>query len=449
MPKLPTPREVAFDVALAVEKDGAYANVALPAALQRVELSDRDRAFATELLYGSLRAQGEIDAVIQEATHRSPDSLDPEVRVLLRLGAYQILWMRVESHAAVDESVRLTKSRGLHRVTGLANAALRAVASHSREYWSRVIGQSTTSLHSHPSWIAAAVEAALAECDGEGELQDALEAHNQAPLVTLCHLPGLSVPDDDSRTPYSPVGAFHPRGNPGGIPGVIEHTIRVQDEGSQLAALLLSRVAPLARSDQVWDMCAGPGGKTALLGADALAVGATVHASEVSAHRARLVEDSIAALSGLHPGSVTVDVKDAREPCGERYSRILLDAPCSGLGALRRRPEARWVKKPDMVPGLVALQEELLRNGLNSLAPGGVLAYVTCSPVVEETTELVSRALEGDERFRLMDTPAVLETIVRTPIQGHRRGSAVQLWTHRHGTDAMFIQLIERSPSVG
>lgn len=445
MPNGAMSREVAFDVAVAVERDGAYANLALPVALGRSDLDERDRGFVTELVYGSLRAQGELDAVIQEATHRDSSSLEPEVRVLLRLGVYQLLRMRVETHAAVNESVRLAKNRGLHRVAGLVNAALRAVSPHPAEYWERVIGQSTASLRSHPSWIAAELESALAECEGAGELEEALDSHNQAPLVTLCHLPGFSEPGEASATHYSPIGSTLQGGDPRRVQGVAQKFIRVQDEGSQLAALLLTRVAPLEAAERIWDMCAGPGGKTAVLGAEACAVGASVFASEVSKHRSSLVEDSTSAITDRLPTAMSVEVGDSRRPRAERFSRILLDAPCSGLGALRRRPEARWVKTPESIPALRELQEALLRNGLNSLAPGGYLAYVTCSPVVEETTAVINRVVSDDERLTLLDTPSVLEGIVTSPITGHRRGTAVQLWTHRHGTDAMFIQLIQRS----
>ena len=445
MPNVSTSREVAFDVALAVERDGAYANLALPAALERSHLDERDRGFVTELVYGSLRAQGELDAVIREATHRDPTSLEPEVVTVLRLGVYQLIRMRVGTHAAVNESVGLAKSRGLHRVAGLVNAALRAVSAHPSEYWDRVIGQSANSLHSHPSWIAALLENALAECDGVGELEVALDAHNQAPLVTLCHLPGFSVPEDGSATPYSPLGSTLQGGDPRAVAGVREKVIRVQDEGSQLAALLLTRVESLTPLDTIWDMCAGPGGKTAVLGAEACAVGASVLASEISEHRSSLVEDSTSAIREKFPTCIRTEIGDSRRPRSEDFSRILLDAPCSGLGALRRRPEARWVKTPESIPALRELQEALLRNGLDSLAPGGYLAYVTCSPVVEETTGVIQKVVSGDNRLALLDTPAVLEGIVRSPIRGHRRGTAVQLWTHRHGTDAMFIQLIQRS----
>jgi len=437
-------RQVAFDVTLAVERDGAYANLALPAALGRSSLDEKDRGFVTQLVYGSLRAQGELDAVLTEATRRDASALDPEVRAVLRLGVYQLLRMRVDTHAAVDESVKLTKSRGLHRVTGLVNAALRAVAAHSVDYWNTVIGQSTSSQHSHPSWIAAKIEAALAECDGGGELSSALASHNEAPLVTLCHLPGFSAPGDTAPTRYSPVGSILPGGDPATYPGVSDRHVRIQDEGSQLVTLALSRCEPLKAGDTVWDMCAGPGGKTALLSAEACAVGASVLASEISAHRAGLVEDSTHAVSARFPGLLRVETTDSTEPRPERFTKILLDAPCSGLGALRRRPEARWRKSLEDIPGLVELQTTLLRNGLESLEVGGILAYVTCSPVVEETTGVVATVLEGDSRFAPLDTGSILESITRSPLNGHRRDTAIQLWTHRHGTDAMFLQLITR-----
>ena len=449
MPKASQSRQVACDVLMAVTVNGAYANLALPAALDHSTLDARDRAFVTELVYGSLRAQGELDAVLAEATRRDVATLDPEAAVLLRMGAYQVLRMRVESHAAVHESVDLAKRNGLHRISGLVNAVLRAVATQPAEHWERVISQSTTSLVSHPAWIVREIERALGECTATEELTSALEAHNVAPRVTLCHLPGLSTRPAEGHTPYSPLGTRLDGGDPGTVAGVAEKSVRVQDEGSQLAALALTRFAPLEEHDTLWDMCAGPGGKTAILASEAGAVGASVLATEISPHRAGLVKDSTSAIVASFPDLLTVEVGDAGDPRRDTFTRILLDAPCSGLGALRRRPEARWVKSPDILAGLVSIQENLLRSGLDSLKPGGVLAYVTCSPVVDETTGIIQRVLGDRGDVEVLDTPAVLQSIVDTPIQGHERGRAVQLWTHRHGTDAMFIQLLRRLPSVG
>jgi 16S rRNA (cytosine967-C5)-methyltransferase len=191
-------------------------------------------------------------------------------------------------------------------------------------------------------------------------------------------------------------------------------------------------------------MCAGPGGKTAVLGAAALAHGAHVTAIETVPHRVRLVEDSVRALLERDSRVVKVLEGDSRVISGE-FTRILLDAPCSGLGALRRRPEARWRKQPESLVELTALQSELLRAGLGALAPGGVLAYVTCSPVVAETTAIIEQALRSHPEISAIDTAAVLDGATKSPIPRSSRGSAVQLWTHRHGTDAMFIQLLQKA----
>jgi 16S rRNA (cytosine967-C5)-methyltransferase len=194
-------------------------------------------------------------------------------------------------------------------------------------------------------------------------------------------------------------------------------------------------------------MCAGPGGKTAVLGAAALDHGAHVTAIETVPHRVRLVEDSVRALTARRTGVVDVREGDSRVVPGE-FDRILLDAPCSGLGALRRRPEARWRKQPESLGELTALQSELLSAGLRALAPGGVLAYVTCSPVVAETSAIIDKALGNHPEISVLDTAAVLDGATKVPLPRSARGTAVQLWTHRHGTDAMFIQLLQKAVAL-
>jgi len=194
-------------------------------------------------------------------------------------------------------------------------------------------------------------------------------------------------------------------------------------------------------------MCAGPGGKTALLAAEAGDSGAKILASEVSPHRAKLVSSSTEAIRRKFPRLLRIETADSTLGRTGRFSRILLDAPCSGIGALRRRPEARWAKSPEQLQQLLKIQRDLLYSGVNALNSGGVLAYVTCSPVQQETTHQISHILRRFPDLEVLDTPRILESIVCSPISGHERGSAVQLWPHRHGTDAMFIQLLKRNPS--
>jgi 16S rRNA (cytosine967-C5)-methyltransferase len=236
---------------------------------------------------------------------------------------------------------------------------------------------------------------------------------------------------------------------------VREGRVRIQDEGSQLAALALSRARPIAAGERWLDLCAGPGGKSALLAAEARTHGAgalgtatdgtvlkdgpVLVANEVVPARAQLVRNALE----VFPDPPQVLVGDGRA-LGQRlagqFDRVLLDAPCTGLGALRRRPEARWRKQPADVPELTALQLALLESAALALAPGGILAYVTCSPHPAETRVVVEHAIR---RLGLtaLDTPAVLESLATGPLE-LGDGLQAQLWPHRHGTDAMFVALL-------
>jgi 16S rRNA (cytosine967-C5)-methyltransferase len=442
-------RSLAFDVLLQVALDDAYTNLVLPKALASSGFSERDRALATELVYGTSRRAGELDVVVASASGRAVTSLDTGVLVLLRMAVYQLLFLRIPDHAAVAESVELAKSRGFARASGLVNAVLRNVTRGGVDKWTAVIANSAEVVASHPVWIARLIEESLAHTRDHADLLEALEGHNQAPRVTLAHLPGLSSPEK-GHTLYSPLGEVLSSGNPADVPGVSSGDIRVQDEGSQLAALLLAHVDPLTEDDVVLDLCAGPGGKTAVLAAEALRVSARVVAWERAPHRARLVEDSVRAITSSTPETVTIVVGDALtlSPPEGPVTRVLVDAPCSGMGALRRRPESRWRKAPEEIPELVSLQQGLLHRALDLVAPGGVVAYVTCSPVLGETHNIVSSVLRSRSDAETINTAEVLNRIVEHPIDRAASGPAVQLWTYRHGCDDMFIQLLRKRRSV-
>jgi 16S rRNA (cytosine967-C5)-methyltransferase len=216
---------------------------------------------------------------------------------------------------------------------------------------------------------------------------------------------------------------------------VQDGTAAVQDEGSQLAALALAR-ADLDGPDAAWlDMCAGPGGKAALLAAVRPA-GVRLTAADRAAHRAELVRRSLGDAE-----DVEVLVADGREPpwADAAFDRVLLDAPCTGLGALRRRPEVRWRRTAEDVAPLADLQRRLLDSALASVRPGGVVAYVTCSPHTAETVDVVAAAAQRDDVEVLPVAPLFPE------VPGLARGEAGQLWPHRHGTDAMFMALLRRT----
>ena len=449
-------RRIALEVIMAVRETDAYANLLLPVKLERARLTPQDAALATELTYGTLRQQGYYDAVIELAAGRSTDEIDSPILDVLRLGAHQLLSMRVAQHAAVDEAVSLAKEVGSRSATGFVNGVLRTITRSEPTIWhDRVMAKPRTdderlSLeHSHPVWIVRAFRQALAAEGREHELEDLLIADNFAPRVSLVALPGCATISEirgTQKAKYSPIAAVSDGGDPALWPAVHEGRARVQDEGSQLAALALSRARPITTGERWLDLCAGPGGKAALLAAEAREGGAILIANEITPVRAELVRKALAVFTDP-PQVLVQDGTLFGERMPQQFDRILIDAPCTGLGALRRRPEARWRKQPSDVAELTGLQIALLESGLAALKPGGILAYVTCSPHLAETKVVVETVLKRTPGVSRLDTPAVLEAVTKRVLalgesaaDGH-----VQLWPHRHGTDAMFICLLTSS----
>ncbi|MEV5297777.1 RsmB/NOP family class I SAM-dependent RNA methyltransferase [Amycolatopsis methanolica] len=440
-------RRVALDVLRAVRQRDAYANLVLPDMLRRNRLSGRDAALATELAYGASRAQGMLDAILAACLDRPLDKVDGPVLDCLRLGAYQLLRTRIPEHAAVTSTVDLARADAGSHVAGFVNAVLRSVSEKDEAAWMAELTPDRDKdpighlamRTAHPRWVARAFAEALG--DKGDDLQAALEADDARPAVHLAARPGEISADELAAitggdvAPYSPYGVHLPAGagDPGDSEPIRERLAVVQDEGSQLCAVALTRV-PLEGADERWlDLCAGPGGKAGMLGALAATQGAHVDAVEQAPHRAKLVEQ---ATEGL---PVTVHVADGRDPGLEPgFDRVLVDAPCSGLGALRRRPEARWRRKPSDVPDLTRLQGELLTSALDLARSGGVVAYVVCSPHLAETEGVVGE-IARRSKAEVLDAR---EFFPGVPQLGD--GPYVQLWPHRHGTDAMFCAVLRK-----
>ncbi|MEV5647485.1 transcription antitermination factor NusB [Nocardia sp. NPDC052254] len=434
---------MARDVLRAVRERDAYANLVLPALLREQGLSGRDAAFATELAYGACRALGVLDAVIAECAGRRIDEIDGPLLDVLRLGVYQLLRTRVGSHAAVDTSVDLARVEFGSGRAGFVNAVLRRAAARTAEQWVEElapqdpVGHSAFE-HGHPVWIAQAFADALGA--RAAELPELLAADDARPIVHLVARPGditaeeLALVSGGEEGRWSPYAVYLDGGDPARLEAVREGMAAVQDEGSQLVVLSLTRAPLLGPDNGRWlDLCAGPGGKTALLGALAEIDGCRIDAVEPAEHRAELVRKATRGLP------VAVHVMDGR--AGELapgYDRILVDAPCTGLGALRRRPESRWRRTPADVRELTVLQRELLGAAWELLRPGGVVVYSTCSPHLPETVGVVGDLVRRTDAEQL-DTRELLPGVTDTG-----DGPGAQLWPHRHGTDAMFMAALRK-----
>jgi 16S rRNA (cytosine967-C5)-methyltransferase len=432
-------RRAAFDVLRAVSERDAYANLALPALLRHRGLTGRDAAFATELAYGTCRTRGLLDAIIAAAAGRPPEKIDPVLLDLLRLGAYQLLRTRVEQHAAVSTTVEQAGIEFDSARAGFVNGVLRTIAGRDEQSWveelappaeSDPVGHSAF-VHAHPRWVAQAFADALGA--SAGQLDALLASDDERPSVHLAARPGVLTADelatqvDGTVGRYSPYAVYLPGGDPGRLEPVRDGAALVQDEGSQLVARALTLAELDGPDSGRWlDLCAGPGGKTALLAALAPSA-AQVTAIEPAAKRAEMVEQNT---RGLPVEVLRVDGRDPGLDPG--FDRVLVDAPCTGLGALRRRPEARWRRQPGDVPTLARLQKELLASAIKLTRPGGVVLYATCSPHLAETVGIVADALRRHP-VTALDTRPLFD-----PVDDLGDGPYVQLWPHRHGTDAMF-----------
>lgn len=441
-------RWVAYELLRLVDAEDAYANLALPALLRRHRLDERAAAFATELAFGTLRLQGRYDAVIAACSDRPLERLDPGVLALLRLGTHQLLALAVPTYAAVSATVDVARSELGRGPSSFVNAVLRRVSQRTWPQWAPLVVPDAATdeaghwsvAESHPRWIVTELHKALAAGGRADELPALLAADNRPGHVTCVARPGRMSRDELLAQTGGEPGRWSPwavrvTGDPGRFAAVRTGRAGVQDEGSQLVPLVLSR-APVTGADEAWlDMCAGPGGKTAALAGRAEAAGVSLTAVEQHPHRAELVRRAVA---GGPPVEVVTGDARSLAAAGPRFSRVLLDAPCTGLGAMRRRPELRWRRTAADLPGLRALQSELLRTAAEVVVPGGLVAYVTCSPVLAETDDIVALAL----RHTGLEPMPAAEFLPEVP--DAPAGAALRLWPHRHDTDGMFVALLRR-----
>jgi len=438
-PKPDAVRLLVYDILREVNRSDGYSNLLLPQALTATNFEQRDKGFATELLYGTLRMQGRHDYIASQVSDRPWSEVDDGIVDVVRLGAHQLFEMRVPSHAAVSATVELARKVIGESKASFVNALLRKMSAKSLEEWLEPAQQikdpveRLAIIYSHPEWIVSAYFDLLRDFD---EVEALLAANNVAATPTIVWWPGRSnaaefIELGATATRYSTHG-FKFEGTPASLEAVRHRRAGIQDEGSQLVAEIFAKV--VADTDDWLDLCAGPGGKAALLSALAKESGKKFSANEVSQVRAKLVEQVI--------GGARILVSDGREisSMGEEFGAILADVPCTGLGALRRRPEVRWRRTVADLRELTQLQRELAEGAISVLKDGGFFGYATCSPHLAETSIAVSDILRKHPELEIVD----LQPYLPSHLEGALRDKSLSLWTHRHETDAMYLTVFRK-----
>ena len=438
-PKPDAVRLLVYDILREANRSDGYSNLLLPQALTATNFEQRDKGFATELLYGTLRMQGRHDYIASQVSDRPWSEVDDGIVDVVRLGAHQLFEMRVPSHAAVSATVELARKVIGESKASFVNALLRKMSAKSLEEWLEPAQQikdpveRLAIIYSHPEWIVSAYFDLLRDFD---EVEALLAANNVAATPTIVWWPGRSnaaefIELGATATRYSTHG-FKFEGTPASLEAVRHRRAGIQDEGSQLVAEIFAKV--VADTDDWLDLCAGPGGKAALLSALAKESGKKFSANEVSQVRAKLVEQVI--------GGARILVSDGREisSMGEEFGAILADVPCTGLGALRRRPEVRWRRTVADLRELTQLQRELADGAISVLKDGGFFGYATCSPHLAETSIAVSDILRKHPELEIVD----LQPYLPSHLEGALRDKSLSLWTHRHETDAMYLTVFRK-----
>ena len=414
-------RQLAWELLFEVDNSELYSNLIVPKALSSSNLEVRDKAFVTNLVYGTLRMRGLLDAAIRNHLDREISNVDLKVLTTLRIGAYQLLILKTPVHAAVNEIVDLAKIVCGKSAASFVNAIMRRL-SENLDF----IPAATSEEFSHPEWVINAFKDSLKE---DELVKKQLHADNEIALPTLVCWPDKSNHEElleagAEKIPGS-LNAFSYQGNPGDIPAIRERRAGVQDLGSQIVTELFVATKQSNQRLRWLDLCAGPGGKAAYM--ESLLADDELIVNEPSPARARLLAQVVK--------DAKVESFDGRElpaQLGE-FDRILIDAPCTGLGALRRRPEVRWRRKPADLRTLVGLQRELLTSAASRMKVGGIIGYATCSPHIAETKMQVNDFLRSHNNFARK----------RVSSRGDSDGD-LQLWTFRDGTDCMYLALLER-----
>lgn len=449
MPKIPA-REMALFVLTAVEKEGAYSNLALNYVLEKHRPGKLDRAFVTELAYGVLRRKNTLDWALAHFVKKPLSQLALPIHNILRMGAYQLLFMdRVPASAACNESTELAKKYGHPGMVRFVNGTMRSLARRKSELqypdFQKNPVRHIALRYSHPDWL---VERWLAEFGPEETIRICRADNDPAPntvrtntlkisrgaLAAKLEAEGLSVRETD----YAPEGLnLENILSYGSLDSYREGLFQVQDESSMLAGRALMP-EPGAK---VLDSCGAPGGKTTHL-AQIMENSGEILAVDLHPHKLALIEDSCGRLGITNVRTLAADARSLPDSLNEWADYVLVDAPCLGLGVLRRRPDSLWRKQPGQIDEIVGVQSEILHGAARVLRPGGVLVYSTCTITREENTGQVESFLKARDDFAAEDLSPYLPAGLDE--RDTYKLGYVQILPHRYGMDGFFIARLRK-----
>lgn len=450
-------RELAWRTLVKVAESGAYSNLQLNRALEEAQLPRADAALATELVYGTIQRQRTLDYRLASLVAKGLDKLEPWVLQLLRMSAYQLLYLdRVPAHAAVNEAVTIAKRRGHAGISGMVNGVLRSMERRRAEMAAPVAEPDPVRqlgiAYSYPDWL---VERWVREYGAEGA-EAICAAGNEAPRPSLrvnrlkgsreealAALAAAGIGAEPSRLAPQGIVAAAGAGNLAATEGYRAGRWSLQDESSMLVAEVCAPEPGMT----ALDCCAAPGGKAAHL-AELMEDRGRIVANDLHPHKRKLIEDQAQRLGLASIEAVTGDAVELtrRFPAGS-FDLVLLDAPCSGFGVIRRKPEIRWTKSPEDIRAIAGVQRKLLDEAAALVKPGGTLVYSTCTIGPEENEEQIADFLKRNGAFRLDAgwPEAVLAPLREAGVVGERFAGSAQLLPQHFGSDGFFIARLRRT----
>lgn len=450
----PSARDTALQVLTGVEQESAYSNLLLNGALQKSGLSGPDAGLATELVYGTISRLNTIDYLLEPFVSKGLGKLQPWVRNLLRLSFYQLYYLdRIPPHAAVNEAVNIAKKRGHQGISGMVNGVLRSVLRSKDElklpdHLSPVARISLQ--HSHPEWLVSrwieqyGVETAESICQGNNEPPSVSVRVNTSrisrdELLKQMEDQGLNV--SESRVSLDGI-IVNSGGNMALSSWYRDGLLSVQDESSMLVAHAVNPQPGMS----ILDCCAAPGGKTCHI-AEKLDGSGKVIANDIHPHKAKLIEDQAKRLGLSNVDTLSEDAaKLAERFPAESFDRVLLDAPCSGLGVIRRKPDLKWAKTPEDISEIRGIQTELLDEVCGLLKPGGILVYSTCTIEPQENSEMVQQFLNRHPEFEIaQDDSSVFQCLNEA---GARETVGLQILPQDYHSDGFYIARLLKRESI-